>query len=168
MSASLRSSPACLRCPRPSPKQISADSLALARSLAGAAADLCNVDSATLARPDLARFYLSQVMASHQVGFSAFAATPTVARLVNLSRGHALVLELLAASLRANASEVPFSRRAFASAYGVSRTHVIDLLNECEATGIITPASAQTLTLSPTFLTEARPRAQYRHHAEYA
>lgn len=126
------------------------------RALAGAAADLCNVDQSTLARPDLARFYLRQVMASHQAGFSAFAATPAVARLVNLSRGHALVLELLAASLRANASEAPFSRRAFASAYGVSRTHVIDLLSECEATGIITPTSSQTLSLSPTFAAEAR------------
>lgn len=126
------------------------------RALAGAAADLCNVDKAILARADLARFYLRQVMASHQVGFSAFAATPTVARLVNLSRGHALVLELLAASLRADATEVPFSRRAFAAAYGVSRTHVIDLLSECEATGIITPVSVQALSLSPTFLTEAR------------
>ncbi|MCX7358075.1 MAG: hypothetical protein NT015_08040 [Alphaproteobacteria bacterium] len=126
------------------------------RALASAAANLCDVDRTKLARSDLARFYLHQVMASHQVGFSAFAATPTVARLVNLSRGHALVLELLAASLRTNTSEVLFSRRAFASAYGVSRTHVIDLLSECEATGIITPASAHTLALSPTFLAEAR------------
>lgn len=127
-----------------------------ARALASTAADLCDVDRATLTRPDLARFYLSQVMASHQVGFSAFAATPSVARLVNLTRGHALVLELLAASRRINAAEVPFSRRAFARTYGVSRTHVIDLLSECEATGIITPASAQTVVLSPTFLAEAR------------
>lgn len=126
------------------------------RALASAAADLCATDKATLARPDLARFYLRQVMASHQVGFSAFAATPSVARLVNLSRGHALVLDLLAAALRNGASEVPFSRRAFASAYGVSRTHVIDLLSECETTGLITPASSQSLTLSPTFLAEAK------------
>lgn len=125
------------------------------RALAGAAADLCSVDRATLSRPDLARLYLRQVMASHQRGFSAFAATPSVARLVNLSRGHALVLELLAASLRTGSTDVAFSRRAFASAYGVSRTHVIDLLSECEATGIITP-SPQTLALSATFLAEAR------------
>ena len=126
------------------------------RALASAAADLCAINKAPLSRPDLARFYLRQVMASHQAGFSAFAATPTVARLVNLSRGHALVLELLAASLRSGATEAPFSRRAFASAYGVSRTHVIDLLGECEATGIITATSSQTLALSPTFLAEAR------------
>jgi hypothetical protein len=87
------------------------------RALAGAAADVCNVDKATLTRPDLARFYLRQVMASHQVGFSAFTETPAVARLVNLSRGHALVLDLLAASLRNGANEVPFSRRAFAASY---------------------------------------------------
>jgi hypothetical protein len=33
---------------------------------------------------------------------------------------------------------------------------VIDLLSECETTGLITPVSAQTLALSPTFLAEAR------------
>lgn len=126
------------------------------RALVGTAAELCDVDRATLARPDLARFYLQQVMASHQVGFSAFAATPAVARLVNLSRGHALVLELLAASLRSGALEVPFSRRGFAAAYRVSRTHVIDLLSECESAGLITPKSARTLLVSPAFIAEAR------------
>ncbi len=126
------------------------------RALAGVAADVCSVDAAALARPDLARFYLRQVMASHQVGFSAFAETPAVARLVNLSRGHALVLELLAASLRTGAVELPFSRRGFASSYRVSRTHVIDLLAECERARLVTPQSARTLALSPTFVTEAR------------
>lgn len=126
------------------------------RALAGAAADLCNVDKAALQRADLASFYLQQVMASHRVGFSAFAATPSVARLVNLSRGHALVLELLASSLRDGTLEIPFSRRAFASAYGVSRTHVIDLLAECESVGLVTPVSARALALSPTFVAEAK------------
>lgn len=126
------------------------------RALAGAAADVCDVDRATLAREDLARFYLQQVMASHQVGFSAFAETPAVARLVSLSRGHALVLDLLAASLRSGAAEVTFSRRGFASLYRVSRTHVIDLLTECEKSGLVTPQSPRTLILAPTFVAEAR------------
>jgi hypothetical protein len=125
-------------------------------ALAGASAGLCAVDPAALTRADVARFYLQQVMASHRVGFSAFADTPAVARLVNLSRGHALVLELLASSLRSGAQDVVFSRRAFASLYRVSRTHVIDLLAECEKAGLMTPSSSRTLALSPAFIDEAR------------
>jgi len=126
------------------------------RALSGAAAKLCGADAATLMRDDLARFYLQQVMASHQRGFSAFADVPAIGRLAGLSRGHAFVLELLRAALQTGAHEVRFSRREFAAAYGVSRTHVIDLLAECERAGLIAQSSSRALTLSPAFVSEAR------------
>jgi len=125
-------------------------------ALSSSAADLCGIDRAVLARPDLARFYLQQVMASHQRGFNAFADVPAIGRLAALSRGHAFVLELLRAALQAKRLEVRFSRREFAKTFGVSRTHVIDLLAECERAGLIVQNSTRTLQLSPAFVSEAR------------
>ncbi|MBN8605487.1 MAG: hypothetical protein J0L81_01065 [Caulobacterales bacterium] len=126
------------------------------RALSGAAASLCGGDRAALERTDLARFYLQQVMASHQKGFSAFADVPAIGRLAALSRGHAFVLELLRAAVQSQSLEIRFSRREFAKLYGVSRTHVIDLLAECERARLITQSRARTLLLSPIFISDAR------------
>lgn len=126
------------------------------RALAGSAAHLFDLNAAVLTRSDLARFYLAQVMAAHRAGHSAFAYTPAVARLVSLSRGHALVLELLSEALQAGATRIRFSRRSFAQTYGVSRTHVIDLIGECDALGLVSVPSVRELSLSAAFMAEAR------------
>ncbi|HVK80342.1 MAG TPA: hypothetical protein VM915_06995 [Verrucomicrobiae bacterium] len=124
------------------------------RALAGQARHLFALDSALLDDPHLARTYLAQVMQSHQLGFSAFEATPSIARIVTLSRGHALVLEWLAAHIETNTRDIAFSRRAFGAAYGVSRTHVIDLIKECADIGLLAPDA--NLQLTPAFVTQAR------------
>jgi len=125
------------------------------RALAGAGLQVLGLDAALLQRQHLARFYLAQVMAAHRAGYSAFTATPNITRLTNLSRGHALVLELLSAASVTGDLEFEFSRRGFAQHYGVSRTHVIDLLGECENLGLVA-VRGRRVALSDGFRAEAR------------
>lgn len=119
-------------------------------AIAGTAASFAGLDDA-VRRRGIGRDYLRQIMATHALGFSAFQTLPAVSRLMTLTRGHVLLTELLRARLETGSREIPFSRRSFGAAYGVSRSHAIDLLRECEALGLVSPAARGRLHLSTTF-----------------
>ncbi|MFT3727959.1 MAG: hypothetical protein QM759_09070 [Terricaulis sp.] len=125
-------------------------------ALAQRAVPLFGLEDRLLRQPQLARLYLSQIAAAHVRGFSAFAATPNIARIVTLSRGHALAVELLVATIEARDAVVAFSRRSFGATFGVSRTHVVDLLNECAKHGLLKLDDDARLSLSSAFIAEAR------------
>lgn len=120
------------------------------RANAGAAAAYAGLDT-EVRTPGVGRSYLRQVMASHARGFSAFATLPTVSRLMTLARGHVLIADLLRTRLGTQSLEINFSRRRFSAQYGVSRSHAIDLLRECETLGLLSSADGNRVRLSPTF-----------------
>ncbi len=101
--------------------------------------------------------YLQQILAANRAGLNAFGATPGVWRIMSLVGGHLFLLELILASdgARRIGLPLPFSRRAFARRYGVSRRHAVDLVAEAERLGWLT-RRASKIDLSATFADEAR------------
>ncbi len=100
--------------------------------------------------------YLAQVLAAGQRGQSAFAGLPRIGRLIELAGGHALLLALTRASGGQASVPFDFSRSAFAASCGVSRSHVIDLLDHLRQRGDLAQHNRQQLVLAPEFSAELR------------
>lgn len=100
--------------------------------------------------------YLQQLLAASRGGRSAFAAFPRVGRLMQLTAGHALLMELVLASGGCPGVAFVLPRSQLAAAWGVSRGHIGDLLRGLRAEGSLETPDRRTLHLTQPFCAEAR------------
>ena len=100
--------------------------------------------------------YLAQLLAASRGGRSAFAAFPRVGRLIQLTAGHALLMELVRASGGRAGVAFTLPRGDRAADWGVSRSHVGDLVRGLCAEASLDMPDRRHLRLTAPFCAEAR------------
>lgn len=106
--------------------------------------------------PAVLRRYFADVLESARGGRDIFAPFPNVGALMRLAGGHALLVELVLASGAVPDRAFALSRSGVAVAYGLSRSHVLDMLGLLLATGSLARAGRAELMLAPALAAELR------------
>lgn len=100
--------------------------------------------------------YFADVLESSRGGRDIFAPFPRVGRLMRLAAGHALLMELLLASSAVPGRPFTLCRQGFAGNYGVSRSHVQDMIAMLVADDSVAREGRTDLVLSPALAGELR------------
>lgn len=102
------------------------------------------------------RRYLADVLESSRGGRDIFAPFPRIGRLMRLAAGHALLMEMLLATGAVPEQSFTLSRLGFARDYGISRSHLQDMIAMLVVDGSLIRHAGGALALSPQLAGEVR------------